>query len=492
MSVFLKTASHSHNERIARIIWAAHMLFYLTNTQSHNRQPQDTKNNGECDDRDTNEPSDNETDYETERAVILSGSRTPIRRKFLDCIAQLLSPCKGWNGVTATAIREGEDGVEVDVARNDGFFSRGDRADSAVITYCTRLEGYLAGCDEGSTEVTATSPEEFELKAINFARRRVDYWIEDLREVLKHHLNSTKSTDGLPQSSPRQEDANTWMTIKDLILQSCPNQCATRYRVLVVQQAYKCVNTPEIQQTLSDNFGAQIATKLWTKLNFLARPLADCRLLASIVTREPHFRNCKIVPIPPKPKTTLEPKYMIEIFTAWEQIGLESPPKCVIQKLDRFNKEFKTTCAEAFSLHAEMQLVLHYEEKLAPPPTLDYFGCSKKTCLLCEIVLDTLPSPVSTRGRHGVCYPAWGVPNSGADTIQLAVQRLETSLVDRIGGFLGGLMHPRRKGQAVNTMQSGFVSDLSRLTLEELQKRENDVQSFKSKQAVHRNELMIR
>lgn len=142
MSASIKIASHSHDERIARIMWAAHILFYLTKTQSHNKQPQDTKNNAGCDDGDTDESSDNGTDYETERTVILSSPRASIREKFLDCIAQLLSPCKGWDGVTATAIREGEDGVEVDVASNDGFLSREGR-------YCTRLERYLAGCNEG-------------------------------------------------------------------------------------------------------------------------------------------------------------------------------------------------------------------------------------------------------------------------------------------------------------------------------------------------------
>lgn len=260
----------------------------------------------------------------------------------------------------------------------------------------------------------------------------------------------------------------------------------------MVQQAYECVNTPELRQTLSDIVGGQTAAKLWNKLNFLARPLADCRLLASIATREPHLRHCKIVRIPSKPKTTLDPKYVIGIFTAWEQLGLGSPPKCVIQKLDHFNGKFEKACAEAYSLHAEMQLVLHYEERRAPPPTLDYFGCSKKSCLLCETVLDALPNQVSTRGRHGVCYRAWGVPDSTADTIQLAVQRLESSLIGRIRGSLDDLLRRRQKGQAVNTVQSGLLSDLSRSTLEELQKREKDLQSFKYKQDAHRNELMIR
>lgn len=62
---------------------------------------------------DTDDSSDGETDCETEKNAILSGPQDSVRRKFLGCIAQMLSPCKGWDGVTATAMREGEDGVEV-------------------------------------------------------------------------------------------------------------------------------------------------------------------------------------------------------------------------------------------------------------------------------------------------------------------------------------------------------------------------------------------
>lgn len=97
----------------------------------------------------TDESSDSETDYETDKNVILSDPRNSVRRKFLDCIAQLLSPCKGRNGVTATAIREGEDGIKVDVARNDGFLSDEDRFDGEIMAYCKMLEEYLAGSAGG-------------------------------------------------------------------------------------------------------------------------------------------------------------------------------------------------------------------------------------------------------------------------------------------------------------------------------------------------------
>ena len=145
MTELHRTPTSSHEEYIARVIWAAHIISYLSKSRSHS-ELHEAESKTEEYDSDTDEPSDDETDYETEKTVVLSGSRNSVRRKFLDCIAQLLSPCKGWDGVTATAIREGEDGVEVGVSRNDGFLSDGDCCfDGEIVGYCRMLEEYLAG-----------------------------------------------------------------------------------------------------------------------------------------------------------------------------------------------------------------------------------------------------------------------------------------------------------------------------------------------------------
>lgn len=135
--------------------------------------------------------------------------------------------------------------------------------------------------------------------------------------------------------------------------------------------------------------------------------------------------------------------------------------------------------------------MLHYDEGCAHQPTLDYFGCSKKACLLCETFLGALPSPIATRGRHGVCYPAWGIPTSDSATVKVAIERLEKSLVARIRGLLNDLMHPEQKIFAAEVKQSDMVSEFSLVTLEEWQQREQDVQLFKDKQTTQRKDLLI-
>lgn len=152
---------------------------------------------------------------------------------------------------------------------------------------------------------------------------------------------------------------------------------------------------------------------------------------------------------------------------------------------------FKTTCAKSFTSHAEMQLVLHCTDGYAPHPTLNYFGCSRKTCLLCEIFLGALPNPIATRGRHGVCYPAWAVPGSRSSTIQVAIESLEKNLIARIQGVVQGSMHGGQKHTAPNVMQSGMVSSFSQLTMQEWQQRQEEVRLFNEKQTAQRKEMLI-
>jgi hypothetical protein len=113
-----------YEERIARVVWAARILSCLTKKRSHiglHQQP-DAAKGAELEQADEEEGLDSaEVDAKSDRAACLESSRDSIRSQFLDCIAQLLSPNTGWEYVVATALREREDSVEVDVARNDCF-----------------------------------------------------------------------------------------------------------------------------------------------------------------------------------------------------------------------------------------------------------------------------------------------------------------------------------------------------------------------------------
>jgi len=153
----------SCEELTARIIWAGHILSYLTRHQSNIRlQGAQQVNEIEEDE----EIGDDQDDAATERMASLSGSQESIRFQFLDCIAQLLSPSKGWKNVTATALRERENYVEIDAARNDCFgntredWFAGIASDSGVVEeeeYFRKLENYMAAVAQQGKTVQLTT-----------------------------------------------------------------------------------------------------------------------------------------------------------------------------------------------------------------------------------------------------------------------------------------------------------------------------------------------
>jgi hypothetical protein len=104
--------------------------------------------------------------------------------------------------------------------------------------------------------------------------------------------------------------------------------------------------------------------------------------------------------------------------------------------LEPYSNLFRSACSKAYGLHAEMQLVDHFNTGGAQCPTIDYFGCSKKSCFLCESFLQSLPSPVGTRGRHGICYPAWGIPCPTSTESAVALDNLKGILVAKIKSCL--------------------------------------------------------
>lgn len=146
-------STQEDEEDIARVGWAIFILSYLTKTRSHAELPI-CDADGENEDEDHDE-HDN-LDAETERAAVLQGPEDLVHSKFLDCIPQLLSLPKGRDHVAATALREHDDHVAIDVARNDcfGIASFGS-ADQQVYTfndleakYCRELTQYLS-CQQG-------------------------------------------------------------------------------------------------------------------------------------------------------------------------------------------------------------------------------------------------------------------------------------------------------------------------------------------------------
>ena len=384
-----------------------------------------------------------DSDAATERMACLSWSQESIRFRFLDCAAQLLSPSKGWEYVTATALRERDDFVEIDVARNDCFgptrgdWSTGVGADSCVVEeeYFRKFEKYMATADPGNHESqTAVPSGGFVSDAVAYTGGRIDHWAGELRRLL---YVSPDRRGKKKQPSP-QKDAKTWTDFKCLLFQGTTG--SANFREKIVDRAYRCALSADIRQFLHTKPQAKDRRKVWHALKSLARPILDCRTLRDIAIRHPQFQNIHICPVRQRRKTALLDAYSdeheVNITFTWNKLAPGGSSLSEAKVLAGFSDKFKSDCGKSFALHAEMQLFMHYESGAALSPTLDYFGCSKKACLLCESFLQALARPVATRGRHGICYPAWGVPPSTSLGTVTALEELDKMLVSRVKSHL--------------------------------------------------------
>jgi hypothetical protein len=431
-------------ERIARIIWAGHILSYLAKHQSNIRLQgmQQVQATGE--EEDEEEELDNEQlDAATEKMVNLSESPESVRFRFLDSIAELLSPSKGWEYVTATALREREEFVEIDVARNDCFgpvrqdWSTSSAAADPGITeeeYFRKLENYLAAPNQGQM---AAHSGEFMADAIAYTGARIDHWVDELRRLLR--VGPDRRGRKKQFSSPK--DVKTWTDFKCLLLQGTTGSAS--FREKIVNRAYRCVLSTDLRRFLCNQPQANLKDenlKIWHALKSLAKPILDCRVLRDIAIQHAQFRNIRICPVRQRHKTALRDAHRdeneTEITHTWSKLasGGSSSPEATV--LVGFRDKFKSDCGKSFALHAEMQLFTHYETGAALSPTLAYFGCSKKACLLCESFLQALARPVGTRGRHGICYPAWGIPPSTSPGTAAALEKLDNMLVSRVKNHL--------------------------------------------------------
>jgi hypothetical protein len=174
-------------------------------------------------------------------------------------------------------------------------------------------------------------------------------------------------------------------------------------------------------------------------MKLLARPITATRLLIQIAQLLPQFRNISFSWQTPPDPVQLDKKYVVTLEDAWKALELLPPPGRMQTTLMSCGKNFKQDCSRGFSTHAEVQLLLRNEAFPKSKPTLDYIGCSKKSCLLCKAFLQISPLRAKIRGRHGGCCPAWGVSPAHLGRLsgrlthlsKLLKQRLLEELVSR-------------------------------------------------------------
>ena len=137
MSGVQSNDSSPSEEAFARVVWSAHLLSFLGHGRSHSTLGS-SKHLGE------HTAEEYEEDFDSNVAAQCTPVDEPIRIKFLNSVAETSSHTKGWRHVSVTALREYEDRVEVDIARNDGFDVHGKDG-----VYFAKFEAFMASQVEG-------------------------------------------------------------------------------------------------------------------------------------------------------------------------------------------------------------------------------------------------------------------------------------------------------------------------------------------------------
>jgi hypothetical protein len=332
---------------------------------------------------------------------------------------------------------------------------------------CTHTEDCIS--DYVFIDIFSTALSGFDLVAINFHRNRVDYWITVARE----HIAALPSSQDYKEynSAESRQAAEKWIDVAELLNQ----RVGEASREMIVHSAYKCVSSNEVFELLQANFNTHQGLRLWRILRLITKPVFNSRLLRRIAHRLSNFQKVKINLLPPVPKTQLKNEYLVDIITAWSQLCSVSPLTSELQKLYHVNDKFKLDCARTFGSHAEVQLLLHYANNDLLASSIDYFGCSKKSCLLCKALLQDSPQPVSTRGHHGICYPQWAVPFTQSKDIIDSLELLENTIVSRIKMHLNG----QADGTFLHQVpQSTVVSNVPTSSLEEISRKAEIMRSI--------------
>lgn len=264
------------------------------------------------------------------------------------------------------------------------------------------------------------------------------------------------------------------------------------FRGQIVKHAYECVASREVRDLLTRmSTECSAGLKILDALRFVARPILDCRKLWYIARIYPQFRQARILHVPPQSNTNLNLKHQIDIFEAWARLNSSAPSESEVKKIAEFGEHFRQDCNASYSLHAEMQLFMHHDGNPSLTPSLCYYGCSKKACLLCEGFLQSLPSPIVTRARHGRCYPAWGVPSSRSIDAQSALKSLEKLLVSRIKNVINTSRQGRKTQFIQPVRQSTCVSSFSTLTMEEMLRTESKTKFAREAENRRKDRLIL-
>ncbi|KAK4168118.1 hypothetical protein QBC43DRAFT_309729 [Cladorrhinum sp. PSN259] len=447
------------SDEYARLVWASHILSYL---YQHKSIPSGPEPRGEDDDDDDDDFDDSFAGNTIAPTIPLNAYDPSLREKFLNGVAELLSHTKGGSHVTAAALREREDCVEVDIARNGPF-------DSSDDDYLKALTSFLRGDVQFLAFLETT---------VEFNAKRLDVWVQGL----------AKSLGPLPELPAEPPAERLWdlgiyqdaaLPVRDVVeILICKvhrfilaNDKSSPARLRIVRLAAMAVQSPaetliELERVIPSVQTGQVLRSL----RLISRASANLRMFVHIASLLPSFQKVAFIKVDTPGPTRLGrsqvPGQVPSLAKAWTRLGLANG-QGVPLSLSSKAAMFKKGCSREFPVHCEIQLLLRYENEPPLAPSLDYFGCSKKACFLCFHFLSLSHSRPRVRGHHGVCHPLWGIGPKHSDGLRRRLRELCDILKERITDHVTS----PSPITPVLTSQSTVISDVNSADMVELRRQ---------------------
>jgi len=306
-----------------------------------------------------------------------------------------------------------------------------------------------------------------------FEEETIGYTLNRLRDAefqLRKRLQLSKTVSTIPEEE-KQAQQNSEFCYGEQLLHLVQEQgvISRDHSFCVARLAYKCAQSTELPALMIRRFGEASGTIIWRLIRSLAKPVFACCLFGRVASELPQFRNLKLCPRNPPDALLLNRRLIVSIDHAWQELGLWPPTEATKASFNQWDSDFKSGCSQMLSTHAEVQLQVLYQVQPHLEPTMDYLGCSKNACLLCEAYLLRSPIRLRVRGRHGGCYPLWGIPRLQFKNTERILTELADILIQRIQE----IKYTPLFTQALP--QSGVVSDLNSKDLGELNERKKAV-----------------
>ncbi|KAI0484026.1 hypothetical protein GGR56DRAFT_611966 [Xylariaceae sp. FL0804] len=343
-----------------------------------------------------------------------------LKDGFLDRIAEIASRAKGGQHVTASVMREGQGGVELMIARNEGF-----KHDDAQ--FFGDIESFM--CQLALNNDPALVAQMYNA-ILGFQTERIRFWLDKFRtesgsiffsEAVLARIEKTSGTRA-------RELYIALVMIKALIFASFKS--GDMKLTGVISELSRTV-WESFPVTLFEEIGISGARRLLDTLGYLGRLNAACNTIVRACRRLPGFRNLrirllhcesmklreykhfdqrhmnpKLWPIHRTCKSLVPDAIDIKRF-----VGGKWAPKSAMNKFESLKRESP-------QIHAEVQLLLHLTEiedpqeteKASEWSTYNYIGCSKRSCFLCSQFIQQHDPAFRTRGSHGNIFSQWTVP----------------------------------------------------------------------------------